>query len=98
MSVSLSSSSDEMRKYDKIVDVLFQENAWADDVTSVANLELFKDQIADSDDSIVFLDNLHGHRCSEYKSVAETNGIKLLFTPPDTTDLCAVNDHHIGKW
>jgi hypothetical protein len=87
----------ELRKYDKRVDVLFQENAWADDVTSVASLDLLQAQISDNEESILFLDNLHGHRCREYKTLAKENGIVPFFTPPDSTDLCAVNDHHIGK-
>jgi hypothetical protein len=87
----------ELKKYDKRVDVLFQENAWADDVTSVASLDLFQEQITNADESILFLDNLHGHRCKKYLLLARQRGIKPFFTPPDSTDLCAVNDHHIGK-
>lgn len=87
----------ELKKYDRRVDVLFQENAWADDVTSVASLELFSNQILESEESILFLDNLHGHRCKEYKSLAKKSSIIPFYTPPDSTDLCAVNDHHIGK-
>ena len=46
---------------------------------------------------ICFMDNLHGHQCEEYRASAKKSNIKLFFTPPDTTDICAVNDHHIGK-
>ena len=36
----------EIRRYDKRVDVLYQENGWADDVTSIASLKLVIEQLA----------------------------------------------------
>ena len=85
-----------MEHYDRRVDVLYQEKGWADDVTSVASMKLIGTQVC-GPESIMFLDNLHGHRCSEYEEAAEIFDINLFFTPADCTDICAVNDHHIGK-
>ena len=43
------------------------------------------------------MDNLHGHKCKEYVKCAREGRVEVAFSPEDCTDLCAVNDHHLGK-
>ena len=86
----------ERKLYNPNVDVLYQRKAWADDVTSVASLKLLADQTRQCEEILLVLDNLHGHRCQPYKQAAKQNNIFLQHTPKDCTDICAVNDHHLG--
>ena len=66
-------------------------------INKTRKIEKSKKPKRERDEYILFLDNLHGHQCDEYRQCARENNIFLWFTPPDTTDLCAVNDHHIGQ-
>jgi hypothetical protein len=86
----------ERKQYHPDVDVLYQKNAWADDVTSVASLKLVANQTRMCEEVLLVLDNLHGHKCEKYVDTAKENNILLKHTPEDCTDLCAVNDHHLG--
>ena len=86
----------ERAKYNKNVVVLFQDNAWANARTSEVSFKIACRKIPKG--SLLTLDNLNGHRTPAYKAIAATNQTFLLYTPPDCTDLCAVNDHGLGKW
>lgn len=87
----------EMSRYSPDVDVLFQPKAWADDVTATASLKLFAEQTKECGEKMLEMDNLHGHKCQSYAKVAREERIEVAFSPEDCTDICAVNDHHLGK-
>ena len=90
--------------YDPRVDVLFQENAWADCDIMDCWGELFQKQTRpDSDENpkffrIVGLDNLNSQSTADFQMTLKSWGVKLVYTPEDCTDLCAVVDDEIGDF
>ena len=93
----------ELDQYAQGVSVYYQEKAWVDPIVARAHLEDFNRQTKpelenNSHFRILGLDNLLSQKIPPYRDFAVGNGIKLVYTPENCTDLCSVVDDEIGDF
>lgn len=87
----------EMKLYDKRVNVYYDPKAYASHDVCVQMLKDFDAQTSNQGDRVLGMDNWDCQTTEEYQSLAKRRGVKLVYSPSDCTDLCAVTDYGLGN-
>lgn len=86
----------EMSQYDSRVDVYFDPKAYASGDVCIALLKDFHQQTKSQGPVILGLDNWGSQATVDYQRTAKKWKVKLVYTPENCTDLCAVTDYGLG--
>jgi hypothetical protein len=90
---------EELRAYSRLsglVDVYFQPKAWADGLVMDHWLERFNAQTEQLGERLLGMDNHGAQQTARFRSRMAEVDVVPAYTPPDTTDLTAPLDHHVG--